>query len=125
MNTRLIAAGFAAAALQGCSTSPGPAALPAAAAVAVEMNPKVLISDNNLGNCLACHSVPTHPELVAGNIGPPFIAMKQRFPDPVALRALIYDEQSRNPDTIMPPFGRNRVLTPAQINAIADYIREF
>jgi sulfur-oxidizing protein SoxX len=133
MNTRLIAAWFAAVALQGCSTSPAPAAspaasratLPAAAAVAVEMNPKVLISDNNLGNCLACHSVPAHPELVAGNIGPPFIAMKQRFPDAVALRAVIYDEQTRNPDTIMPPFGRNRVLTPAQINAIADYIREF
>lgn len=94
-------------------------------APAVEMNPAVIMSNNNLGNCLACHAVPTHPELVAGNIGPPFIAMKERFPDLAKLRALIYDEQVNNPDTIMPPFGRNKVLTEEQINALAQYIRQF
>ena len=134
MNIRLIAAGAVAAGLLGCSTPPAPAtstelaaagAREPAAPRAVQMDPKVLISDNNLGNCLACHAVPAHPDLVAGNIGPPFIAMKQRFPDVARLRAVIHDEQTRNPDTIMPPFGRNHVLTPEQIGVIADYIREF
>lgn len=91
----------------------------------VEMNPAVIMSNNNLGNCLACHAVPKHPELVAGNIGPPFIAMKERFPDLSKLKALIYDEQVNNPDTIMPPFGRNKVLTEEQINALVQYIRQF
>ncbi|GAC1433731.1 MAG: sulfur oxidation c-type cytochrome SoxX [Burkholderiaceae bacterium] len=91
----------------------------------VEMDPKVLIQDNNLGNCLACHAVLKHPELVAGNIGPPFVAMKQRFPDIARLKAIIYDEQANNPDTIMPPFGRNQILTAGQIDAIANYILQF
>ena len=91
----------------------------------IEMDPKVLVENNNLGKCLACHAVMKHPEMVAGNIGPPFIEMKARFPDASRLRAIIYDEQANNPDTIMPPFGRNKVLTKEQIDAIANYILQF
>jgi sulfur-oxidizing protein SoxX len=91
----------------------------------VETDSKVLFENNNLGNCLACHAVIKHPEMTAGNIGPPFIAMKARFPDKAKLHAIIYDEQVNNPDTIMPPFGRNKVLTKEQINAIVDYILQF
>lgn len=91
----------------------------------VEMDPKVLFTDNNLGNCLACHAVVKHPEMVAGNIAPPFVAMKARFPNIGKLKAIIYDEQVNNPDTIMPPFGRNKVLTAEQIDAVANYILQF
>lgn len=116
--------------LQACSTpaNTSAAAAPAASGTKtakLEMNPAVLVENNNLGNCFACHSVPNHPNIVAGNIGPPFIEMKSRFPDRAKLRAIIYDEQVNNPDTIMPPFGRNKVLTPEQIDAIADYILKF
>ena len=90
-----------------------------------EMNPEILFENNNLGNCLACHAVLNHPEMTAGNIGPPFIAMKERFPDKEKLREIIYDEQLNNPDTIMPPFGRNKVLTKEQIDVIVDYILQF
>ena len=132
MNKALLAAACGALLLQACGTSPS-APAPQAAAKAtekaagkpVEMNPKVLVENNNLGNCLACHAIASQPNVAAGNIGPPFVAMKQRFPDKARLRAIIYDEQANNPDTIMPPFGRNHVLTAEQIDAIADYILQF
>jgi len=129
MQKKILAALLSLAVLQACSAAPpaSPAgeSNKAVSAKAVQMDPKVLISDNNSGNCLACHAVPNHPELVAGNIGPPFVSMKQRFPDRAKLRAIIYDEQVNNPDTIMPPFGRNKVLTPEQIDAITDYILQY
>ena len=125
MNKKLLAAACSAVLLQACSSTPSAPEPQAKASRPVEMNPKVLVENNNMGNCLACHSIAKEPNVAAGNIGPPFVAMKQRFPDKAKLRAIIYDEQVNNPDTIMPPFGRNKVLTAEQIDAIADYILQF
>lgn len=131
MNKKLLAAAFGAMLIQACGTTTPPsssaakAAANAAAPHAVEMNPKVLVENNNLGNCLACHAIAKQPDVAAGNIAPPFVEMKARFPDRAKLRAIIYDEQVNNPDTIMPPFGRNKVLTAEQIDAITDYILQF
>lgn len=129
MNKKTIAALCTAALLQ-VSAIAAPTAPVAATSVTnksatVEMDPKILFENNNLGNCLACHAVTKHPEMVAGNIAPPFVAMKARFPDIAKLKAIIYDEQVNNPDTIMPPFGRNKILTPEQIDAVANYILQF
>jgi sulfur-oxidizing protein SoxX len=117
--------------LQGCKTTETSpvAAAPAVehkkAAKPIELNPEILISDSNLGNCLSCHSIPNKAELVAGNMGPPFIGMQSRFPDITKLRAAIYDQQVMSPQTIMPPFGRNKILTPEQIDVIAQYIYQY
>ncbi|MCK4676092.1 MAG: c-type cytochrome, partial [Gammaproteobacteria bacterium] len=40
---------------------------------------KKLAFDRKKGNCLACHQI--EGGTLAGNIGPPLIAMKARFPD--------------------------------------------
>jgi len=29
----------------------------------------------------------------------------------------------RNPLTVMPPFGRNRILTPKEIDAVVDFLQ--
>ena len=42
--------------------------------------------------------------------------MKVRYPDRDVLRAQISDAAVKNPDTRMPPFGRNRILTEAEID---------
>ena len=73
------------------------------------------------GNCLACHYIEGGE--LAGNYGPPLIAMKMRFPDREVLRAQIWDAATRNPDTRMPPFGRNRILTEEEIDLVTDYIQ--
>jgi sulfur-oxidizing protein SoxX len=111
--------------LQGCKTTPG--AAPVAAAKPLEMNPEKLMTskDPGMGNCLACHAIPSRPELAAGTIAPPFIGMKQRFPDIAVLRAQIADQKKFNPQTMMPPFGRNKILTPEQIDVVAQYIYQY
>lgn len=72
------------------------------------------------GNCLACHMIVGGD--MPGNIGPPLIAMKARFPDLAKLRAQIADARIINPNTIMPPFGTHGILTEAEIDQVAAYI---
>jgi sulfur-oxidizing protein SoxX len=81
---------------------------------------KELAFDRKMGNCLACHQI--EGGTLAGNIGPPLIAMKARFPDYDKLRAQIYDARVNNPNTIMIPFGPNAVMTNQEIDLVANYI---
>jgi len=74
----------------------------------------------NKGNCLACHAM-ADGEL-PGTLGPPLLYMQQRFPDRAQLRAQVWDATVRNPDTVMPPFGRHRILSEAEIDLIVYYI---
>ena len=43
--------------------------------------------------------------------------------DGTDLVAIITDETLRNPLTMMPPFGRNRILTPKEIDAVVDFLQ--
>lgn len=75
------------------------------------------------GNCLACHQMPGDPSAItSANIGPALIAMKDRYPDRARLRAQIWDATAFNPSTVMPPFGKHKVLTEIEIDRIVDYI---
>ena len=81
---------------------------------------KAVAFDRKKGNCLACHM--TGDGTLPGNIGPPLIGMKARFPDKAKMRAQIWDPTVANPDSIMIPFGRNRVLSEEEIDQIVEYI---
>jgi sulfur-oxidizing protein SoxX len=75
------------------------------------------------GNCLACHQIPGDPAAVSmANIGPPIVRMRERFPDRAELRQQIWDPTRRNPETVMPPFGKHGVLTEREIDRVLDYI---
>ena len=82
---------------------------------------KAIAFNRMQGNCLACHYI--EGAELTGNYGPPLIAMKIRFPDRDVLRAQIWDATTKNPDTRMPPFGRNRILTEEEIDLVTDYIQ--
>lgn len=87
---------------------------------------QALAFDSKKGNCLACHAIPDDPKAESpGNIGPPLVKMKERYPDRAKLRARIWDAGAFNPNTIMPPFGRNKVLTEQEIDRITDYLLAF
>lgn len=81
---------------------------------------KDLAFDRKKGNCLACHMIAGGT--LAGNIGPPLIAMKARFPDYDKLRAQIYDARVNNPNTIMIPFGPNGVMSDQEIDLVTQFI---
>lgn len=81
---------------------------------------KAVAFDRKLGNCLACHMMDDGD--LPGNIGPPLVAMQARFPDKEKLRAQIWDATVANPNTIMPPFGRHRMLSEEQIDQIVEYV---
>jgi len=81
---------------------------------------KVIAFNRSKGNCLACHMIEGGES--PGNVGPPLIAMKARYPEKEVLRAQIFDATAFNPDSAMVPFGKNRVLTEDEINKVTDYI---
>ena len=81
---------------------------------------KELAFDRKKGNCLACHDIADGS--LPGNIGPPLVAMKSRFPDFDKLRDQISDARKNNPNTIMIPFGPHAVLSAKEIDLIAKFI---
>lgn len=91
----------------------------AADAQVVEEGKKIAF-DRKKGNCLACHMIDGGD--MPGNIGPPLVAMKARFPDKSVLRAQIWDSNKANPNSMMPPFGRHEILTEGELDKVVEYI---
>ncbi len=81
---------------------------------------KKIAFDRKKGNCVSCHMM--DDGALPGNIGPPLIAMKARFPDKAKLRDQIYDPRNMNPNTFMPPFGAHAILTADEIDKITAYV---
>ena len=83
-----------------------------------------IATDREKGNCVACHSFTgierTH--LQAGNIGPPLIAVRARFPSQKRLREQVSDPSQFNPHTIMPLFGKYRILTDKELDLIVQWL---
>jgi sulfur-oxidizing protein SoxX len=81
---------------------------------------KMIAFDRKKGNCLACHAMDDGN--LPGNIGPPLVAMKARYPDKAKLRAQIYDARINNPHTLMIPFGPHGVITDEEIDMVTEYV---
>lgn len=86
---------------------------------AIEQGKEIAFSRKK-GNCLACHNIAGGQ--LPGNIAPPLVAMKARFPDKAKLRAQIYDSTAANPNSSMPPFGRHKILTEKEVDLVTDFI---
>ena len=82
---------------------------------------KKLAFDRGKGNCLVCHVIKggEYP----GTIGPELVDIKSKYPKREDLVAIVDDETKRNPLTVMPPFGRNRILNAKEIDAIVDFLQ--
>jgi sulfur-oxidizing protein SoxX len=95
-------------------------ASPAGAQSAVAEGQK-LAFDRGKGNCLTCHEIKGGD--FPGTVGPALKDIKSRYPDRNELVAIVSDETKRNPQTVMPPFGRNRILTEKEIDAVVDFLQ--
>jgi L-cysteine S-thiosulfotransferase len=80
-----------------------------------------LAFDRGKGNCLTCHAIKGGD--LPGTIGPELKDIKSKYPDRNELVGIVFDETKRNPETVMPPFGRNRILTEQEINAVVDFLQ--
>ncbi len=81
---------------------------------------QALAFDRSKGNCLTCHVIAGGD--ATGNVGPELADMKKRFADRKELAAIIFDETKRNALTVMPPFGRNLILTNDEIESVIDFL---
>ncbi len=81
---------------------------------------QALTFDRSRGNCLTCHVIAGGD--APGNLGPELSDMTKRYPDRKELAAIIFDETKRNPLTVMPPFGRNLILTGEEIESVIDFL---
>lgn len=78
-----------------------------------------VVIERTKGNCMACHAI---AGTTAGNIAPPLVQMKQRFPDKAKLRAQIDDARKLNPRSVMPPFGPHEILTQDEIDKVVEFV---
>ena len=81
---------------------------------------KALAFNRKKGNCLACHAIAGGQ--LPGNIGPALKDIKQAYPNKADLRKQIFDPTVRNPNTIMPPFGKFQILTSSELDKVVEFI---
>ena len=79
-----------------------------------------LAFDRGKGNCLTCHVIKGGD--LPGSIGPELSDLKSKYSRD-DLIAIVSDETKRNPLTVMPPFGRNRILSEKEISAVVDFLQ--
>jgi sulfur-oxidizing protein SoxX len=81
---------------------------------------KAIAMDRSKGNCIACHVIPGGES--PGAIGPALVAMQARYPTKEALAKQIWDPTIKNPEAVMPPFGKHEILTEKEFNEVVEYI---
>lgn len=75
--------------------------------------------DRKKGNCFICHNI---AGISSGNVAPPLVSMKARFPDKAKLRAQVWDATALNPNTSMPPFGKHGILNEKEIDQVVEFL---
>ena len=70
--------------------------------------------------CQQCHEIKGIADF--GNVGPSLVDLKARYADRKDVVAIVTDETKRNELTVMPPFGRNHILSQQEIETIVDYL---
>lgn len=81
-----------------------------------------IATTRKLGNCVSCHFLPNIES--PGNAGPNLVESMKNYSeaDRDIVRQWIYDPRKYNPDTLMPPFGANKILNDEQIDAVVEYL---
>lgn len=82
---------------------------------------KDLAMNTQKGNCWACHALPGDAQ--PGSGGPAFLTFGKFGYDDAYVYQQIWDRRALNPQTIMPPYGTNGVLTDQEIRDIAAFLQ--
>ncbi|MEP7155332.1 MAG: c-type cytochrome [Betaproteobacteria bacterium] len=82
-----------------------------------------LFMDPAKGNCDACHAVGASLPAAKRKIGSDLSNIQSRYPDKTRLRADIWELGARMAETVMPAYGKNRILTETEIDALVNYVQ--
>jgi len=94
--------------------------LPAAAAPLAGAE---LFARPDKGYCIACHQLPAGAgPATRSDLGPRLEGARMRELGRARLRELIVDPTRLNPATVMPPFGRHRILDAGEIDRLVEYL---
>ena len=105
-----------AAAVLACASASAFAAAPAPPALE-------LFVRADKGNCIACHQLlPGAGPATRADVGPRLEGTRMRALGKNAVRQALVDPTRANPDTVMPPFGRHRLLDAAEIDRLVDFL---
>ena len=75
------------------------------------------------GHCIACHQLPEGAgPATRADLGTRVEGSRMRALGKSALREAIVDPTLANPDTVMPPFGRHRILDAAEIDRLVEFL---
>ncbi|MEQ1557511.1 MAG: sulfur oxidation c-type cytochrome SoxX [Methyloglobulus sp.] len=97
-----------------------PMQTPTSAIKQAENPGKQITFSRDKGNCLACHEIEDGES--PGNIGPALKNLPSRFNNKKQLRDQIWDATRFNPETSMPPFGKNKIISEIEIDQVVDYL---
>jgi L-cysteine S-thiosulfotransferase len=81
---------------------------------------RLVATDRSKGNCVACHAMADAEG--PGSLGPVLIAIQTRFPNKRELASQIWDATIKNPEAVMPPFGKHGILTQKEFVDVVEYI---
>ena len=75
------------------------------------------------GHCSACHQLPEGVgSPTRASLGPALTGTRMRELRPEGIREAITDPTRANPETVMPPFGRHRILDAAGIDRLVEFL---
>ena len=98
-------------------------ALMASAALAQAPRALDLYVRPDKGACLACHALPEGAgPATRGDLGPALTGARARELGRERLRELLQDPTRAQPETLMPPYGRHRILDRAEIDALVEFL---
>lgn len=110
MRTLALLAGLALPALSAAQSTPSPDAL-------------ALFTRADKGRCIACHQLPAGSgPATRADLGPALEGQRMRSLGREKLRAVIEDPMRANPGTVMPPYGRHRILDAGEINKLVEFL---
>ena len=82
-----------------------------------------LFTKADKGNCLACHQLPDGVGTGTRNdVGPRLAGERMRALGKGGIRDAIDDPTKANPDSVMPPFGRHRILDAREIDRLTEFL---
>ena len=99
------------------------AALPWLVAAQAPADALALYTRADKGHCIACHQLPQGMgPATRADLGPGLEGARMRGLGRARLRELIEDPMRANPETIMPPYGRHRILEPEEIERLVEFL---